>query len=553
MSEAFTQKDNAAARSNFVSDIYQSGVDQAKKHILSQLSPIHSELHKSGTLHIHDLEAYGAVYNCSMPNVWNVFTNKKPSAQSTHGKIAFVFSVLKDIIVNLGVSQTGGIGFLDFDRMISDVFNQYKIKYTTENKEFFSDCIAEFLCWINITRSRYCREPYYLTINLGLSVTDWGRETTSAILQNFIDSPIHFTRPNIVYKVNQEVNAKLGTRNYDLYQRALSCTAKRMIPTYLLTDSAPNMNASPDCLGIMGCRTRVMQNVNGEATCLGRGNIANVTINLPRIALENDDKILFYQKLNAVMESAHQILANRVELMKHNPKHYLNYVFENHLWVADNINDMIRHGTLSIGFIGLSETVEILTNDKYYHSDLGQKLAIEIIESMRKKLDEWRTNEQLNYSLLASPGEMVSGRFCEIDKSKFNHKVQQKGFYTNSFHVEVNSKLSLYDKIIAEAPFHSLCNGGCITYIEFQSALLKNILALEDAVTFATQQGISYLGFNYPMDICNKCGNVGTFDTCQECGSTDIKRIRRVSGYLEDLSYFTDGKKAEEKHRLSNI
>lgn len=547
------QKDNAAARSNFVSDIYQSGVDQAKKHILSQLSPTHSDLHKNGALHIHDLEAYGSVYNCSMPNLWNVFTSKKPSAQSTHGKIVFVFSVLKDVIVNLGVSQTGGVGFLDFDRLISDVFEQYKVEYTPENKEFFSDCMDEFLCWINVTRSRYCREPYYLTINLGLSITDWGRETTLSILQKFIDSPIHFTRPNIVYKVNEKINSKPGTRNYDLYQQALRCTAKRMIPTYLLTDSAPNMNAPPDCLGIMGCRTRVMQNVNGEATCLGRGNIANVTINLPRIALENDDKILFYQKLNAVMESAHQILANRVNLMRHNPKHYLDYVFENHLWVANNINDMIRHGTLSIGFIGLSETVEILTNDKYYHSDLGQKLAIKIIESMRKKLEEWRTNEQLNYSLLASPGEMVSGRFCEIDKSKFNHKVQQKGFYTNSFHVEVDSKLSLYDKIIAEAPFHNLCNGGCITYIEFQSVLLKNTLALEDAITFATQQGISYLGFNYPMDICNKCGNVGTFDTCQKCGSADIKRIRRVSGYLEDLDYFTDGKKAEEMHRLSNI
>lgn len=553
MPEVSVQKDNAAARSNFVSDIYQSGVDQAKKDILSHISPIHADLHKSGALHIHDLEAYGSVYNCSMPILWNVFTGKKPSARSTHGKIVFVFSVLKDVIVNLGVSQTGGIGFLDFDRLISDVFEQYEIEYTPENKAFFSDCIEEFLYWINRTRSRYCREPYYLTINLGLSTTDWGRETTLTILQKFIDLPIHFTRPNIVYKVNERINAKPETQNYDLFQQALRCTAKRMIPTYLLTDSAPNRNSPPECLGIMGCRTRVLQNVNGEDTCLGRGNIANVSINLPRIALESDDRVLFHQNLGAAMESAHQILADRVELMKQSPKQYLDYVFDNHLWAADNIDGMLRQGTLSVGFIGLSETVEVLTNDKYYNSETGRALAMEIVKFMRNKLDEWRASEKTNYSLLASPGEMISGRFCEIDKHKFNHRIQEKGFYTNSFHVEVDSGLSLYDKIAAEAPFHSLCNGGCITYVEFQSALLKNTLALEDAITFAAQQGISYLGFNYPMDICNTCGNVGTFDACPVCGSDDIKRIRRVSGYLEDLDYFTDGKKAEVKHRMSNV
>ena len=220
---------------------------------------------------------------------------------------------------------------------------------------------------------------------------------------------------------------------------------------------------------------------------------------------------------------------------------------------VDSAKEMIEQGTISIGYIGLSEAVEILTGEKFYADEEAYSLSIKIISFMREFLDKLSYKERLNYSLLASPGEMISGRFCEFDKEKFDHKVHQKGFYTNSFHVDVDSRLSVFQKIEKEAPFHQLNNGGSISYVELKESINHNHLAIKDIIRFAVKKNISYLGINYPLDICRTCGCVGTFDKCSCCGSDDIKRIRRVSGYLEDLEYFTNGKKAEVAKRKTNL
>ena len=213
----------------------------------------------------------------------------------------------------------------------------------------------------------------------------------------------------------------------------------------------------------------------------------------------------------------------------------------------------MKQGTYSIGFIGLSETIEKNTNKKPYEDSKSYDLSLDIIKFMRKFVDERRAEEHKNFSLLGTPGEILSGRFCELDSKLYPQKFQEKGFYTNSFHVDVQSGISLFDKIKLEAPFHALCNGGSITYIEFPSAILDNTEALEDALSYATTNGISYIGFNYPLDICNDCNTSGTFDSCEKCGSEDVKHIRRVSGYLEDTKYFTSGKSREIKVRKSNV
>ena len=303
----------------------------------------------------------------------------------------------------------------------------------------------------------------------------------------------------------------------------------------------------------MGCRTRVFENVNGKKTSIGRGNIANVSINLPRIALENRTIEAFYNQLDIMIMNSFEILMHRMKTMNNNENDYMNYIYKNHIWSdVSNIESMIQMGTFSIGFIGLSETVFILTNNETYLDEKSYNLSIEIIKYMRNKIDKLRTKSHLNISLLASPGEMISGRFCEIDKNIFHDIIQKKGFYTNSFHVPVDSEVSIIKKIEMEAPFHKLCNGGCITYVELGSAPLNNIEALMDIIQFSKSQGISYLGFNYPLDICEECDTKGTFDLCPNCGSEKIKRIRRVSGYLEDLSYFTNGKKCEVLNRKVN-
>jgi ribonucleoside-triphosphate reductase len=280
-----TKKDDAAVRNNFTSEIYQAGVKFIKESILQSLPAEIRDLYEKSYLRIHDLEGYGKVPNCASPDLVNFVASKNITSATETGKIAAVFNAKKDLIMNLAMFQSGGIGFVNMDIDMAVIFDTLDVTYKNENRNFFHECVCDLIHWINTTRTRYCREPYYLTFNVGLSVSPWGRETTENILRSFMGSPISFTRTNIVFKVNEATNSVHGAPNYDLYQLALACTAKRMIPIYLLLDSPVNKKCSPTDIGIIGCRTRVYQNINGRDTTIGRGNIACISINLPRMLL----------------------------------------------------------------------------------------------------------------------------------------------------------------------------------------------------------------------------------------------------------------------------
>jgi len=172
---------------------------------------------------------------------------------------------------------------------------------------------------------------------------------------------------------------------------------------------------------------------------------------------------------------------------------------------------------------------------------------------MRDKIDLYRKTFKLNFSLLATSGEYAPGRFCKLDSEMFKNDITEKMYYTNSFHVNVDSGMNPLEKIRFEGPFHNLCNGGCISYVELGSAPLNNTEAISDLIDSAIKNGISYFGINYPLDICNDCNNIGTFDNCSKCASENVKRIRRVSGYLEEYDYFTEGKKVEVINRKPNL
>jgi ribonucleoside-triphosphate reductase len=229
----------------------------------------------------------------------------------------------------------------------------------------------------------------------------------------------------------------------------------------------------------------------------------------------------------------------------------------NDLWAtsfedADTLEDIFKHGTLSIGFIGLSEMIEVLTGKKYFETNENYQYAKDFVKYMRDYINKLRIKYNRNFSLLATSGEFISGRFPDIDKLEFNHKVLEKDYYTNSFHIDVDSKLSAFEKVKFEGYFHGQSSGGCITYIEMESAPIGNNEAIIEIIDAAEKAGVHYLGFNYPLDVCNECNEQGVFDSCPKCNSENILRIRRVSGYLEILDYFTPGKKAEVKNRKSN-
>ncbi|MFX1529465.1 MAG: anaerobic ribonucleoside-triphosphate reductase [Promethearchaeota archaeon] len=558
--------EHAAQRKTFVGLVYAKGSSEIKETILNSLEDRFSKLHREGRIHIHDLEAYGITYNCLTPNILQGFPYDQFEHYSELRKILEILNYYKLIIVGLGNEQSGGIGIPNFDGEIETLYKNLNISINDNNLQFLSECIDSLMKWINEARDRCGQVQYYVTLNLGLTTSELGRFVTSAVLKNFKRSD--YIRPNIIFKLKDGINRRESDPNYDLFCLAKECTCKKMIPTYFLGDSNHNLKVDPYKIALMGCRSKVYQNNHGEDTTIGRANIVYNTINLPRIALEienssskltKDEKIqLFKEEWLKIAETVKDLLFDRFyKVCKLDPDDFTTNLLYN-LRIIDlnkvkSMEEVFKNGTLSIGFIGLSEAIELLTGEKFYSSKENHKIAIDIVEMMKNTIDEYRRKYDMNFSLLGTSGEFISGRFPNEDKKYFSHPLIEKGFYTNSFHVDVDSGLNPFDKLRYEGVFHKFCNGGCISYVEFQSAPLNNVEAISELIEYAIAQDINYLGFNFPMDRCMDCGVTGTFDDCENCGSKNIQRIRRVSGYLEDSEFFTSGKKAEVSYRKPNI
>ena len=558
--------DNAANRTSYVGYVYNVGEKAFKNEILDSLKPEWSKLHKEGYIHIHDLDAYGLTYNCLTFDLIKKFAYEEFNNLSDSRKILRLFEFIKDLFTKLGNEQSGGMAFANFDNEIAEILEKLNIKY--ENyKELISDSISELILWCNGNHSRMGQTSYYVTLNIGLAKNESARFIAKTLIDNFLKLGDLVFKPNIVFKVHDGVNLKKDDPNYDLLQLALTCTAKKMIPTYLLCDCKCDKEYNPENLSIMGCRTRVVSDLFGEDSVMGRGNIANISINLPRLALEVEQK---YAELN-IDEKMDKLMSAWDEIASITKDILLDRYYKTckrdaddfptnssyHLWCEDfkgNLEEVFKHGTLSLGFIGLSEAIEVITKEKYYSGIDNYIRTLGFVKHMRDYCDFLKNQYHLNFSLLATSGELISGRFIDFDKELFKPDVDifSKGYYTNSFHIDVDSRLPGYKKIQLEGLFHELCNGGCITYIELGEAPLSNVEGLEEYINIAIKAGVHYLGFNYPKDVCNDCGTTGVFDYCPKCKSHNITRIRRVSGYLEILDGFTKGKKAELKNRRSN-
>ena len=558
--------DNAANRTSYVGYVYNVGEKAFKKEILDSIKPEWSKLHKEGYIHIHDLDAYGLTYNCLTFDLIKKFPYEEFNNLSDSRKILRLFEFIKDLFTKLGNEQSGGMAFANFDNEIAEVLDKLNVNYE-RYKELISDSISELILWCNGNHSRMGQTSYYVTLNIGLAKNELARFIARAVINNFLNLGDLVFKPNIVFKVHKGVNLKKDDPNYDLFLLALNCTAKKMIPTYLLCDCKGDKEYKPENLSIMGCRTRVVTDLFGEDSAMGRGNITNISINLPRLALEVDQK---YPELNIdekmdkltsawdeIASTTKDILLDRYyKTCKRNADDFpTNSSY--HLWCEDfkgNLEEAFKHGTLSLGFIGLSEAIEVITKEKYYSGMDNYIRTLGFVKHMRDYCDFLKNQYHLNFSLLATSGELISGRFIDFDKELFKPEVDifSKGYYTNSFHIDVDSRLPGYKKIQLEGLFHELCNGGCITYIELGEAPLNNVEGLEEYINIAIKAGVHYLGFNYPKDVCNDCGFTGVFDNCPHCKSKNITRIRRVSGYLEILDGFTKGKKAEEKNRRKN-
>lgn len=553
------KNDNAANRKSYVGKIYNLGEKLEKSKILKEIKPEWAKLHEEGYIHIHDLDAYGLTYNCLTFDILNAFPYQRFENLSTEEKIVSVFDFLKELFSKIGNEQSGGMALANFDMDFAEIFTKLGVD-CKGNEALFKASMRSLILWCNDIHTRMGQTSYYVTFNIGLGTSPFARFLSETLIDCFYNAGELVYKPNIVFKVHSGVNRYPGDPNFDLLNKALLCTAKKMIPTYLLCDCEEDKNVDPYKLSIMGCRTRVVDDIFGNEGAIGRGNIDNISINLPRIALEvrkRENPIeAFKEEWERIAEATKDILIDRYEKTVHSDSELFPTNSEYKLWCEDinkvGLEETFKHGTLSIGFIGLSEAVEVLTGKKFWKDEEAYKVALDLVRYMRRYVDGLREKYHLNFSLLATSGELISGRFVELDKKLYSSPVLEKDYYTNSFHVDVDSGLSAERKLEIEGPFHIYANGGSISYVELKEAPLGNAEGLDELLEIAAKSGVHYLGFNFPKDVCDECGAAGTFDKCPKCGSHKITRIRRVSGYLEIQDYFTQGKMKESKNRRAN-
>ena len=559
------KNDNAANRKSYVGSIYNIGEKAVKESVLNSLDEKWAKLHREGYIHIHDLDAYGLTYNCLTFDLLKAFPYSIFAGLSDVKAILGVFDFLKELFERVGNEQSGGMALANFDNDLASIFMVLGIDYKG-NEEIFRAAIRDLIIWCNNTHTRMGQTSYYISFNIGLAENDFARFLAFTLLDELYHAGELVYKPNIIFKVAKGISRNTQDRNYDLLMKAFECTGKKMIPTYLLCDCEMDKGTSPELLSVMGCRTRVVADRFGKTGAIGRSNIDNITINLPRLALETiiahpdlPPDALFEkckEKWLSVADTVTEILLDRFHKTCSQDVDLFPALKQYDL-LCENINktglsEVFKHGTLSIGFIGLSEMLDVIFDGKFWEDEKIYNAALNMLSFMRGYTDMQAEKYNLNFSLLATSGELISGRFVEIDQTKFKSDIFKKGFYTNSFHVEVDSKIPAWEKIEKEGKFHAYCNGGCISYVELAEAPIGNPQGLDELVEIAINAGVHYLGFNYPKDVCAECGTSGTFDICPVCNSSHIKRIRRVSGYLEIQDYFTSGKKHEVKARKAN-
>lgn len=278
--------DNAANRYSYIGEIYSLGEKLRKKNILNAMPEKWRKLHEDGHIHIHDLDAYGLTYNCLAFNILADFPYEKFIGMTDEKKIAGTFQYIIKLFENMGNEQSGGMAFANFDNELAEILSATGVNLNDANRRIISAQMRELILWCNDTHTRMGQTSYYVTFNIGLAEGDFARFIAFTLLDEFYKSGQTVFKPNIVFKVKSGVNSSKGDRNYDLYVKALCCTAEKMIPTYLLCDCSEDKNIPAEKLSIMGCRTRIADDIYGDTTSIGRGNIDNISINLPRLALE---------------------------------------------------------------------------------------------------------------------------------------------------------------------------------------------------------------------------------------------------------------------------
>ncbi|MDO4962731.1 MAG: anaerobic ribonucleoside triphosphate reductase [bacterium] len=448
---------------------------------------------------------------------------------------------------------------------IKRLFEKAYEKSIAKTDRITYQAMEAFVHNLNTMHSRAGAQVPFSSINFGTDISKEGR----MIISNFLkatdaglghgETPIF---PVSIFKVKEGINYNKEDPNYDLFRLACEVSAKRLFPNFSFLDAPFNIEYYKPGdyrteVGYMGCRTRVMADVtdrNNETTG-GRGNLSFTSLNLPRLGIKygiclgertKADMAGFYKELGEVMELIKDQLYERFEIQCNKRCYNFPFLIEQGIWTdgdklkpTDRMRKILKHGTLTIGFIGLAETLKALIGEHHGESKKAQKLGLEIISFMREKCNEFAKEANLNYTLIATPAEGLSGRFVNIDKAIYGKikGVTDRDYYTNSFHVPVYYQTSIKHKLEVEAPYHNLTNGGHISYIEFDGNTAMNVDAFESVIRMMKELGIGYGAINHPVDRDPVCGYVGVIgDVCPGCGRKEFESVP-----LEEVKNFQCG------------
>ncbi|MBL5826622.1 anaerobic ribonucleoside-triphosphate reductase [Serratia fonticola] len=566
----------------------------AKQHILPRDVVL---AHERGEIHYHDLDysPFFPMFNCMLIDLKGMLTNgfKMGNAEIEPPKsISTATAVTAQIIAQVASHIYGGTTINRIDEILApfvtesfhkhqQVAQQWQIPdvagyaMTRTEKECY-DAFQSLEYEVNTLHTANGQTPF-VTFGFGLGTSWESRMIQQSILKNRIAGLGKNRKtavfPKLVFAIRDGLNHKFGDANYDIKQLALECASKRMYPDILNYDQVVKVTGSFKTP--MGCRSFLgTYEENGEQIHDGRNNIGVISLNLPRIALEaqgNEDR--FWQLLDERLLLAKKALMTRIARLEGikarvAPILYMEGACGVRLKADDNIAEIFKNGraSISLGYIGVHETINALFgSEKHVYDDEQLRAkAIAIVERLKNATESWKEETGYGFSLYSTPSENLCDRFCRLDTSEFGvvAGVTDKGYYTNSFHLDVEKKVNPYDKLDFEAPYPPLANGGFICYGEYPN-LQHNLKALEDVWDYSYTR-VPYYGTNTPIDECYECGYTGEFSctskgfTCPKCGNHDSAKVsvtRRVCGYLgsPDARPFNAGKQEEVKRRVKHL
>lgn len=584
-----TDRDNANVGNNFSSKLLRIASESNKWHNLYNMPKHLAKAHELGELYFHDLDSYNLTTNCLHIPTGEVLsrgfntgygTIKAPKRIETAAELSCI------LLQSTQNDMFGGQSHPDFDndmvQFVEPTRNEIReelLELGIEEKRLddlvekklrsrIHQAMQGVVYNLNTMHSRAGSQVPFSSVNLGIPNSNDAALICEIFLREYEkglgkgEQPIF---PNIIFRVKKGVNREQDDPYYYLFKIACEVASKRMNPTFMNIDADFNKEYYDKGYipATMGCRTYLMKNVNGEPGCKGRGNIAPITINLPRIGIEaNKDINKFFEILQNRLTLAKEALLHRYSILKNLKVKDLPFVAgqglmrgSEDLMPDDSIEPILKQGTWAIGFIGLAETLYALIGSHNGETDEARNLGLKIIKFIRGYTDKLVEETQLNWSCYATPAEGLSGKFIKKDKKIYGiiKGVTDKEYYTNSFHIPVNYNISIKDKIDIEAPYHKLCNAGHISYIELDDSPSPEVIM--EIINYAYKRtNISYIGINFHIRYCKECGTSieNNLNSCPKCNSKNIQGISRVTGYLSLDERFGPGKYEERLDRRSH-